>query len=435
MTTGFEELERRARLHAFSLLSRGRLLVLVALTAFATWLGMADDAVWRRLILGGLLVGLLGIDLYTRWRTKQFGIESSSAGVQFRTMAIFQVSMVLATGGLASPVLPVLLPTAFLSGLTAGEAGFRRVVLGLHLPALVVFAVLHVTDWLPSLVPAPFRWEGAMPTNYLAFSGAIVAVLVLVFGMFGARMRGEARRQLEQLNSAQHSALALHRQRLDELRQMSGEIAHELKNPLASVKGLAQLLLRSNPAEQPKTAERLGVLEREVIRMQSILDELLTFSRPLTPLTRTHADLGALCRDVVILHEAMAASLAVVIRLELESDEALWIDARKVSQALVNLLQNALEATPPGSTVTLRVRPRAEGIAFEVADQGPGVSTALAETIFDPGVTSKAEGNGLGLTITRGIAEQHGGSLALENQASGGCVARLWLPRRAEELA
>ncbi|MEX1368971.1 MAG: HAMP domain-containing sensor histidine kinase [Nannocystaceae bacterium] len=435
MTPGFEELERRAHLRAFSLVSRGRLVVLVSLTVFATWLGLADDASWRRLVLGGLLIGLLGIDLVSRWRIKRFGMEPGITISQYRPMAIFQVSIVLATGGLASPALPVLLPTAFLSGLALGKAGVRRVVLGLHFPALALFAILHLTDWLPSLVPAPFRWEGAMPMTYLAFSGVTVALLVFVFGMFGARMRGEARRQLEQLNAAQHSALALHRQRLDELQQMSGEIAHELKNPLASVKGLAQLLRRSNLAEQPKAAERLGVLEREVIRMQSILDEFLTFSRPLTPLTRTNADLGALCRDVVVLHEAMSAALGVVIRLELESDSALWIDARKVSQALVNLLQNALEATRPGTVVILRVRPQPEGVVFEVIDQGPGVSTELAGAVFDPGVTSKAEGNGLGLTISRGIAEQHGGSLELHDQASGGCIARMWIPRQAQETA
>ena len=235
---------------------------------------------------------------------------------------------------------------------------------------------------------------------------------------------------LEQLQAAQEAALGEHRQRADDLTLMSGEIAHELKNPLASVKGLTQLLSRSVSGDDAKTKERLEVLGREVARMQDIIEEFLNFSRPLTPLTRTAVDVEAVCGDVLSLHEAMAASLSVTLHSHLDDDLVVQGDSRKIGQVLVNLLQNALETAPPDSEVWVYARDDGDDVLLEVHDSGEGLPAPDIE-IFEPGITTKADGNGLGLTIARAIAQQHEGSLTLEDRSEGGCVARFSIPKEA----
>jgi signal transduction histidine kinase len=115
--------------------------------------------------------------------------------------------------------------------------------------------------------------------------------------------------------------------------------------------------------------------------------------------------------------------------VEVAGDVTLWADQRKLKQVLINLLQNALEASPAGSTVTLAVREEGRDVVFEVRDEGEGIDPVVADRLFVVGATTKPTGSGLGLVIARGIAEQHGGSLELRARTDrSGCVARLTVP-------
>jgi signal transduction histidine kinase len=117
--------------------------------------------------------------------------------------------------------------------------------------------------------------------------------------------------------------------------------------------------------------------------------------------------------------EVVAAAGAVPVRC----------DPRKVKQVLINLVQNAIEASPRGATVTLEpAAAAADGARVHVLDRGPGIDAALGELVWQPGVTTKPTGSGLGLTIARAIARQHGGDLALRPREGGGTVAELSLP-------
>lgn len=427
--SGFEEFERRGLEEIFRHVLRVRIALLVVITAFALWLGLQDPAVWRRVLLGSLVVITAILDVYTRRRFNRHGYEPANMRLNTITMVAVQGFLLLATGGLASPIIPVMLPAAFGAGLLLGRSGTRLIVLGIQAPLLVGFASLHVTGALPSLVPTPFREPNATPLFSLLLLGGTMLILLVMFSLFGAAIREQTKSHLEQLATAQASALASHRNRADELTQLSAEIAHELKNPLASIKGLAQLLARSAGGDEDKRKHRLEVLQREAGRMQSILEEFLNFSRPLTPLNRTDVDLVAVCREVVALHEAMAADLSVRIRLLAKDDLHVSGDARKLAQILINLLHNALETSPAGATVDVMAGSEGEDVTIEVRDRGPGLRPEVASDVFEPGVTSKLEGHGLGLTIALGIAKQHGGTLSIKNAPEGGCVARLSLPR------
>ena len=195
------------------------------------------------------------------------------------------------------------------------------------------------------------------------------------------------------------------------LTRLSGEIAHELKNPLASVKGLAALMALDLEGE---AAEQMTVLRREVDRMQTVLEEFLNFSRPLVPLTQEPLDLATLAREVTELHQGMAVQRGVAINVRSAGSIRSTCDDRKVRQILINLLQNALEVSDRGSEVTIEaslIEP--DQAALRVLDRGSGLSRELEGRFFEPGVTNKPNGSGLGLTVARALARQHGGTLTL----------------------
>jgi signal transduction histidine kinase len=225
-----------------------------------------------------------------------------------------------------------------------------------------------------------------------------------------------------------HELVETMRERNRELLSLSGELAHELKNPLASIQGLSALVERRLPAGS-KDKEQMSVLVGEVKRMGAILDEFLNFSRPATGLSTRLVRPADLVLEVVQLHEGLARQRRIGLGRELRETGTVRCDPRKVKQVLVNLVQNALDATPAGGRVTLRTEPAApDRVLLVVEDTGPGLAPEVRRRLFQPGITTKSGGSGLGLTIARAIAEQHGGTLALEERPAGGCRATLTLP-------
>jgi two-component system sensor histidine kinase CreC len=143
------------------------------------------------------------------------------------------------------------------------------------------------------------------------------------------------------------------------------------------------------------------------------------------PLAVAPVSLSALVQSVIDLHEGTAHERGIELRADAK-DLSVTGDSRKLKQVLINLVQNALDVAPKGSSVDLVVRSEKAGGAVLVMDRGPGV--ADAERAFVPGVTSKEHGNGLGLTVSRLVARQHGGDVQLLPREGGGTIAELLLP-------
>ena len=295
---------------------------------------------------------------------------------------------------------------------------FRRLLrVRTFLQPLLLLILLYIVVSDPS-------WIRALAVLGVTLAALVLSVLAVGVGAIGIALRSMSDSMLVRSLEARSETLKVHAERLQDLITLSGEIAHELKNPLASIKGLAQLI-EVDPGRAP---ERLKFLQGEVDRMRGILDEFLNFSRPLSPLSQEAVDLGELCRWVVALHEGVAGARQLVLVAPPERDFQVCCDPRKTKQILVNLVQNAVEASQDGGEVRLALD-RRDGVArIRVLDRGSGLSKEVAQRAFQPGVTSKARGSGLGLTIVRTLAEQQGGKVSLANREGGGCVAEVVLP-------
>jgi two-component system sensor histidine kinase HydH len=205
------------------------------------------------------------------------------------------------------------------------------------------------------------------------------------------------------------------------------KVAHELKNPLSAVKALVQLGLR-NPAEDA-SHERLASIEAQVGRMQEILQRFLSSRRAMDDLAPARVHLGALVAGT--LRWLSPRADAAGVRLSSRGDAIVEGDPRRLEEALVNLVANAIDATPAGGAVIVEVCPGADRIEILVRDTGRGIPPDALPSVGAPFFTMRAEGTGLGVAIARSAIALHGGSLRYESEVGKGTTVTAMLPKRA----
>jgi signal transduction histidine kinase len=236
----------------------------------------------------------------------------------------------------------------------------------------------------------------------------------------------EIERVLSQLH--QRDREVLRAEQLAAVGQVAAGVAHELRNPLTSIKMLVQTALEG-PGVEHLAPEDLAVIEAEVRRMEATIRTFLDFARP--PRTeRRRTDLREVVRRSLALVEGRAQRQHVALTADLPPEPVeLPLDAEQVHQVLVNLLLNALDMLPRGGRVKFAVRPAAGGGAVvTVADDGPGIAPHVRERLFEPFVSGKDSGLGLGLSICRRLIEAHGGTIRGDNAPEGGAVFTFTLP-------
>jgi signal transduction histidine kinase len=248
----------------------------------------------------------------------------------------------------------------------------------------------------------------------------------------------EIERVVDQLQ--QRDREVLRAEQLAAVGQVAAGVAHELRNPLTSVKMLVQTGLEGDqPTGLP--AEDLAIIEQEVRRMEQCIQTFIDFARPPRS-ERTRADLGGVVRRALALVEGRARRQKVTLAADLPPNPVyLEIDADQIHQVVVNLILNALDALPRGGTVAVSLasvaRPAAtvngqrsldQGVEVRIQDTGPGIARGIRERMFEPFVSSKETGLGLGLNICKRLIEVHGGTIRGENAAEGGAVFAFTLP-------
>jgi two-component system sensor histidine kinase HydH len=422
---GFEEIQRQEAGRLFGRMTRARLFLIPLFLCLFAWLIAIDRTPWRVALLAIALPAFATFIVFEfrRYRTHGLLPGAIDLNISFATGGV--LLLIVASGGIDSPFLPILFLVATVTALFASPR-LSTVLFTVQLAGIWAVAAEAALDLFPHMALGAFSAPRGNAGGRALPTALVFTVIVTVMRLASRAIRDSLDQMLARSVVAQQESLRVHAERAEELTALSAEIAHELKNPLASVKGLASLLSQHLP--DGKGAERLAVLRREVDRMQATLDEFLNFSRPLVPLALGTCDLTALCREVAVLHEGMAQERGVT--LEFPGDTVLArCDPRKVRQILMNLVQNAIDASPRGQGVELLAEEAADGATvLRVLDRGRGVEPSLGESAFKPGVTTKESGFGLGLTIARALARQHGGDLSLHPRDGGGTAATVTLP-------
>jgi signal transduction histidine kinase len=314
------------------------------------------------------------------------------------------------TGGIGSPLLVTLIASYAAATSVVGDRLQTRVLLGAT--GLVVLA----------LAALPSDWTG--PALSRSAYTALLLSSVLGVGALLAPVHAIVRRKGEEMIRARQELASDALARGQALEQVGTKVAHELKNPLTGVKALVQLGLR-NPAEA-SSHERLGVVEREVSRMQEILQNYLSFTRPLQAVTPARVHLGTLVSDALVVLSARADEARV--RLYAQGDATIEADPRRVTEALLNLVANAIEATPPGGAVEVEVRRARDDAELVIRDTGRGMPAEVLGRIGTPFFTTRDAGTGLGVVLARAVVAQHGGSMRYESEPGKGTSVTVTLP-------
>ena len=216
------------------------------------------------------------------------------------------------------------------------------------------------------------------------------------------------------------------------LGQLATGVAHEIRNPLTSIKLLVQAGLEDD-GSSGLASEDLRVIEQEIRRMERSLNSFLDFARP-PRLERRPADILALLESVVALIRGRAEKqgVSVMINAPVTERVTLLVDSEQVKQVLLNLALNALDAMPSGGTLLLTLAPTADGGArIRVSDTGHGIAPEVKPKLFQPFVSSKETGLGIGLVISRRIVENHGATLEADISAVNGAVFTISFPADA----
>jgi signal transduction histidine kinase len=237
----------------------------------------------------------------------------------------------------------------------------------------------------------------------------------------------EIERVFERLHQREREVLRA--EQLAAVGQVAAGVAHELRNPLTSVKMLVQTGLEGQPpAGLP--AEDLTIIEHEIRRMEACIQSFLDFARPPSA-ERRRTDLLAVVRRAATLLEGRARRQHVLLKTDLPANPVeLLIDGEQIHQVLVNLMLNALDAMPQGGELRLEVRRQDDPpqVRVRVHDTGEGIAAPILARLFEPFVSGKETGLGLGLSISRRLIEAHGGTIRGENDPTGGAVFTFSLP-------
>ncbi len=272
-----------------------------------------------------------------------------------------------------------------------------------------------------AVLPLALRFQGPLLSNadfveivfYLSI-GALAGTLV--------DMKDRERAKKERLEHELASA-----ERMAALGRASAGIAHEVRTPLGSIQGAAEILAEDFPADHPHRPF-FDILSEECRRLGRVVDDFLDLSRPIS-LDREEVSAGPLLAAAFEAVRPLAEARGV--RLELQGEggvNPVFIDPHRLRQALVNLARNAVQSCLEGGAVHGSCRVRGAWVDYEVSDSGPGISPGEEDLIFEPFFTRRKDGTGLGLPLARQVAAGHGGSLSVRSKPQGGAVFTLRVP-------
>ena len=334
------------------------------------------------------------------------------------------------TGSLSSSYYWLLLLPVISAGTSFGVLGTQIFVVLSCGAYLSFLGFLDRDRWL---VEPPEEMELALRVIFLAVAGNLTNTLAEALRRQFAKTKIVAGQLAEANRNLQEAEEAVRRSdRLAALGQLAAGLAHELRNPLGTIRASAEMLNRSVASENEVAREVAGFIAEEVDRTNSLVTRFLDFVRPLE-LRRAPADLAQVLDRSVTMVEREAAAREVTVYKNYSPDIPPFpLDAELMERVFYNLLVNAAQATAPGGAVTIKARPVADNAEVSVIDRGQGIEPKLLDSIFNPFFTTKPDGVGLGLAICSKIVDQHGGKIVVESEPAKGSVFRVYLPMRED---
>jgi heavy metal sensor kinase len=246
--------------------------------------------------------------------------------------------------------------------------------------------------------------------------------------------------ELEDVARAFNGALARLEYAVGEMRQFSAALAHELRTPLAALRGEIELALGRLPVRDTNR-DRFASQIEEIDRLKRLIEQILTLARAESgqiPLTFTRLDVGELAAALVEQLEPVAQARGIELACDRTAGAVVLGDEEWLRRLLINLLDNALKFTHEGGRVTVRVTRAGGTVAIEVRDTGVGIAPEDRPHVFerffrsDPSRSSTTEGAGLGLSLVEWIVERHGGAITVESDPGEGTVFRISLARAGD---
>jgi len=311
---------------------------------------------------------------------------------------------------------------------------------------LPVAIAAYVDGWRGGLVAASLASAimvaapSKLPAQSLAVNSVGLVFLGILIGFGFDRERRQSnhfRKTAEQLSSVYQRVQANFEgmkriERLSAVGQLSAGLAHEIRNPLASIAGAAGIL-RRNDSLDPKHLKCIEIITHECQRLDDLLTNFLNFARPRAPrLRKIHLD-EALDNVLALANHGIRGKTVHCEKNVPPGLPLVECDPEQLEQVLLNLMINAIDASPDGETVTLSAEEEDGRVAVRVIDRGHGVAAAHVDRLFDPFFTTKEQGTGLGLPVAHQIMAQMGGMLLAQRDPDKGMMFSVILPAQRKD--
>ncbi|HSQ78543.1 MAG TPA: ATP-binding protein [Nitrospirota bacterium] len=293
-----------------------------------------------------------------------------------------------------------------LRALSRTATGIEKSQIRYLLVAMIIGAALGVTDLI---------WIFGSPLPRMGLAGSAIFSTILITGIFK--------------NRKAYDILAQMQRNLDDLGEMAAGIAHELRNPLSSIKGAVSLLAAGPEEEPPPDArEYIELIREEVARLDGILLNFQHLTKPIA-VQKVTVSLNEIIRKTIRLAEIGEPSLNV--KIELADDlPHVQADDSMLKQVFLNLVKNAAEACAGRGELAIRTGADRQGVTISFRDNGEGIPPHALARIFEPFFTTKRSGMGMGLALSQRIIEAHGGRIEAKNAEPTGAAFTIFLPRQ-----
>jgi two-component system, NtrC family, sensor histidine kinase HydH len=310
-----------------------------------------------------------------------------------------------------------------------------------ELPAVILVTAISAAAYFSFLLPIYVDWNTYQlapgQLSIMSLRASFYAIIAfLVFQQAKAkreqmkRTEEAAARLAESNRTLRLTQASLRRtERLAALGQLTAGLAHELRNPLGTIKASSEMLAKDSTLRRPEVmSEMAGYIGSEVDRMNALISSFLDFARPLR-IRPAKTGLRSVIDDVLRQHADLARSAQLELFVHLpEPDIEFTFDPDMLKLAISNLVRNAIQASSPGQTVEIRAQLAGPNVMILIADHGQGIQPEHLENIFNPFFTTKPQGVGLGLAIVSKIVDEHQGRINVFSEPGLGTTFEIVLP-------